>query len=148
MTREPAARLIDSATWTMAGLLVATPSVMTLAIWPDDLHVPGFAAGALVAMCLLHLGLVVAPVAARQGWPQRFVVALLMAPAAGLFALLAANWVLVVTQGRELDEPAWGFFPVVLALCLYLATLVRLLVAGTPVGGLFRPTPRVDAAAR
>lgn len=145
MTGEPAARLVDRATRVLAGLLVVTPSIFTLAIWPDDLHVPGFAAFALVAMSVFHLGLLLAPAAARESWPQRLFVTLLMVPATAVFVLLVANWVLVATQGKAMDEPAWGFFPVVLALCLYVATLVRLLVAGTPLARLIRPAPRVDA---
>lgn len=133
---------INLCTWAMAALFVVGPAVAVLVGATGDEKGIGFALVALMAMMVLHLGLVVAPLAADRHWLLRLPVVLLMLPATGFLSVyVLAAMLEAVVRGEEHVFLAWSVIPAGLALCVYASTLLRLLVVDTRLGTLIRPTP-------
>lgn len=138
-------KLLDYCTRAMAALLILGPPVAFFAMEPRRGDVVEFSLVTLAGMTMLNLGLLLAPLVAARHWLLRLPVVALMLPAMAMFlvfACLSAGEAAVL--GRQHDFPVWIVAPLLFTLCIYVATLARLVAVGTPLAHLIRPTPRED----
>lgn len=139
-------RPINLSTWAMAALFVAVPAVTVALVEAGDGDV-GDALGVLGVMMVLNLGLALAPLVADRHWLLRLPVVLLMLPVTGVLTLGLPVGMGMVAGGTDSGFPVWALVPALLVLAVYVSTGLRLLVVGTPVARLIRPTPRAHAPA-